>query len=53
MAIVTRRLIILSLIVAIFAMLLAAAVVYADGNDHLAHARFCSSLNGTQCLQLN
>lgn len=53
MATVTRRLIIISLVIAIFAMVLAAAVANAGGTDHRAYARFCSSINGTECLSKN
>jgi len=50
MATLTRRFIMICLVVAIFAMLLAAVVANADQNGHRAYARFCSSTEGPSCL---
>ena len=50
MATLTRRFIMICLVVAIFAMLLAAVVANADQNGHRSYARFCSSLEGPSCL---
>lgn len=52
MATLTRRFIIICLTVAIFAMLLAAAVANADQDGYRAYARFCSSTDGPSCLTL-
>jgi len=50
MATLTRRFIMLSLVIAIFAMLLAAAVANQDQENWVSAVRFCASAEGPDCL---
>mgnify|MGYP001164836688 FL=1 len=50
MTILARRFILICLVVAIFAMLLAAAVANSDRGDWISASRFCSPADGPNCL---